>query len=237
MFSHEPAGSAMAMPGYLGESALSGIQPHRLMERPDELGGPYQQKVDALTQYMVGQASDYERALANTDRIFHRVLDELQLFVESFRGALVQRMQPLIEQDRVPSMLEGRLTVQTDADRSVGILNLLWQTLSLTTRGGVKPLAYGRPGRPPVFAGRILAFHGDYLDPHGPLQTQNYPAVLQHEIASLYVPADPVSPAFMKIRHRPEEEIYFTQQEAARQFVLRVVEMTCGGGFFHEGTP
>src|SRR5690606_10968688 len=105
-----------------------------------------------------------------------------------------------------------------------GILNVLWHSLSFTTRGNTKPLALNRPGRTPLFTGRIVALHGDFLTLSGSLQSPSFADLLQHELASLYVPADPGSPAVMRIRHLNGEEHYFHQVDAARLFLLKTTE-------------
>jgi hypothetical protein len=181
------------------------------------------QRVGAVASHMLKQWQEHETAQQNTNLVFEQILADFPPLCEAFRHVFLQR--------DIPST---RVFAEIDADRSVGILNVLWHALSFTTRCNTKPLALHRPGREPVFTGRILALHGDFQELAQQIQDPSFPELLPYEIASLYVPADPFAMAVMKIRHLGDEELYFHQADAARLFLLKTVEMICGGGFFHE---
>ncbi|MCK7521091.1 MAG: hypothetical protein MZV64_27075 [Ignavibacteriales bacterium] len=66
------------------------------------------------------------------------------------------------------------------------------------------------------------------------MQDQEYPDILECEIASLYIPADNITPAIMKIKHLGNQEFYLNQADASKQFLLKVIEIICGGGIYHE---
>jgi len=186
-----------------------------------------QQKVDMLASHMQKQLQEHEAAMRNTRQVFEYLLQDLDNFVECFAEAFQERLTN-------PNELNPpRIQHQVDPDRSVGILNILWHSISFNTRGNSKPLALNRPGRPPLFTGRIVALNGDFLDTRSNLHTANFNELLHHEVASLFVPADPAAPAVMNIKHLSGEELYF-QADAPRRFLLKVVEIICGGGFFHE---
>lgn len=189
-----------------------------------------QQKVDLLAAHMQKQLKEHDAAMRNTCQVFEHLLQDLDNFAECFQ----QAFQPRDAAEVGFWQESSRIRSQADPDRSVGILNILWHAISFTTRGNTKPLALNRPGRPPVFTGRIIALNGDFLDAQSNLQTSNIPELLHREVASLFVPADPTAPAVMQIKHLVNEEFYFHQADAARRFLLKVVEITCGGGFFHE---
>lgn len=187
-----------------------------------------QQKVDLLAAHMQKQLKEHESAMANTRQVFEYLLQDLDNFADCFQEAFLSRELDLND----PA--SARINVQTDPDRSVGILHILWHAISFTTRGNTKPLALSRPGRPPLFAGRIVALNGDFMDVRSNLQSPHFPDLLQQEIASLFIPSDPNAPAVMRIKHLAGEELYFHQADAPRRFLLKVVEIICGGGFFHE---
>lgn len=187
-----------------------------------------QMKVDLLAAHMHKQMKEHEAAMANTHQVFEMMLRDMESFADCFEQAFAMRIPEL------PSLANARISCQTDPDRSVGILNVLWHALSFTTRGNTKPLALNRPGRPPMFTGRIIAMNGDFMDAASNLQSPYFSDLLQHEVASLYVPADPSAPAVMRLKLKAGEELYFHQVDAPRRFLLKVVEMTCGGGYFHE---
>ncbi len=187
-----------------------------------------QQKVDTLASHMQKQLKEHEAAMRNTHQVFDYLLQDMENFVECFQEAFVARNPEDPESQTV------RIRSQVDPDRSVGILQILWHAISFTTRGNTKPLALNRPGRPPAFTGRIIALNGDFLDVRSNLHNASFNELVHQEIASLYVPADPAAPAIMSIKHLSGEEIYFHQADAPRRFLLKVVEIVCGGGFFHE---
>lgn len=182
-----------------------------------------EERVGALAGHMAKQWQEHEQAQRNANRMFDSLLGELEILCACFRKSLAPEQIP-----------HQRVESRIDADRSVGILNLLWHTVSFTARGNAKPLAMYRHGRDPVFTGRIVALLGDFheLTRHDPFH--DFSDLLTHEIASLYIPADPQTPTVMSIRHLGDEEHYFAQPEAPRLFVLKIVEMLCVGGYFHE---
>lgn len=180
-------------------------------------------RVDLIASHMLKQYKEHEDALNNTNQMFYELLDELEALCDCFREAFTQR--------NIPS---SRVFNEVDADRSVGIVHILWNALSFTTRGNTKPLAMYRPGRSPIFTGRILALNGDFHDVTMDIQDQEYPGILQYEVASLYVPADKTSPAVMTIKHLGDQEHYFHQSDAPKLFLLKTIEMICGGGYYHE---
>lgn len=186
-----------------------------------------QQKVDSLAAHMQRQLQEHEAAMLNTYRVFEYLLQDIDSFTACFQQAFASRLEML---ENMPPQIHA----QCDPDRSVGILHVLWHAISFTTRGNTKPLALNRPGRPPLFTGRIVALNGDFLDTHSNLHSSNFSDLLNQEIASLFVPADPSAPAVMRIKHLAGEELYFHQMDAPRRFLLKVVEIVCGGGFFHE---
>lgn len=180
-------------------------------------------RVGLISAHMVKQWKEHEDAMANTNRLFNQLLDDLNDVCDCFRQAFTERNIPA-----------SRVFCEIDADRSVGILNVLWNALSFTSRGNTKPLALYRPGRSPIFTGRIVALHGDFQDMASDLQDQEYPDILQFEIASLFVPADINAPAVMRVRHLGDQEQFIHQADAPRLFLLKTIEMICGGGGFHE---
>lgn len=203
------------------------IPPFRLIQGSDldDPGNPngIQGKVDYLASHMHRQLMEHEAAMTNTNSLFGELLNELATFENCFNESFSKR-----------ELAEFQVNHFIDSDRSVGILNILWQSISFTTRGNTKPLALSRLGRPPLFTGRIVALHGDFRTMEQDIFSPDFTSVLYHELASLYVPADPNAPAVLKVKHLGDEEQYIHQAEAARAFLLRTVEVTCGGGFFHE---
>jgi len=181
------------------------------------------QKMALLANHMSHQRSQHDAAVANCNRLFNHLLDDLPAFTYGFHQAFAPK-----------GIGSEQIYHHHDPDRSVGILRVLWHTLSFTTRGNTQPLALSRAGRDPVFTGRILCVRGDFQDLSLLWDPQQFSDFLPFEIASLFVPADEAQPAVMTIPHLGDAEEYFHQADAARLFLLRTVELVCGGGFLHE---
>ncbi len=206
--------------------SVSSEQTHHPLETQpasrDHVGMGMRKHIDFMASHMFYQLKEHEAAQKRTSEMFQELLIQLEETVVSFQQSFLKRQVPI-----------GSVYARVDADRSVGILYLLWHTISFTTRGNTMPMALNRSGRDPMFSGRIVAFLGDYQNNPNFMQAQDYPEALDDEFASLYVPASPTQPAVMTFRHQ-KDELYFHQAEAVQQFLLKILESVCGGGFFHE---
>jgi hypothetical protein len=190
-----------------------------------QLPGPVsgiRKRIDFMASHMVQQWKAHEASQKRTADLFEQLLCQLEETVATFQQSFYSRDIPI-----------GSVYAKIDADRSIGILYLLWHTISFSMRGNLRPMALGRNGREPLFAGRIVAFLGDYHENVISLGTQDYPDLLEDELASLYIPASPIQPAVMKFGHR-KDELFFNQAEASEQFLMKILEVVCGGGYFHE---
>ena len=76
----------------------------------------------------------------------------------------------------------------------------------------------------------IIATTHDTLD----ITDIEYPDILNCEIASLYIPAYKKADAIMKIKHVGNVEYKINQSDCAKEFLLKVIEIICGGGIYHE---
>ena len=123
-----------------------------------------------------------------------------------------------------------------DKDKSVIILNILWHTISFTTRCNYEPQALYREGNEPMFSGRIMAIAGNYNELMEGVTSRKdiMNILLDKEVASLYIPPDKSQNSIMKIRHLSNREFFLPSTDAAREFVLKVLETICGGGLYHE---
>ena len=87
-----------------------------------------------------------------------------------------------------------------------------------------------------MFCGRIFAINGDFTKLIN--GTEDYDTqmdiILANEIASLYVPAEKNQGTVMTIRHKDNQELYISQLDAPREFLLKVIEIVCAGGEFHK---
>lgn len=181
-------------------------------------------RINVLTSHMHTQYDEHSRALENTAKTFQRLLDSMEEVVEDLKYSFKQKEMP-----------ENRVNLEIDSDRSVGILNILWNTMSFTTRGNTKPQAVYRKDLPPLMTGRIIALNGDFRDVCFDFDDKEYSALLDCEIASLYIPADCMELAIIRLRHL-DKDICINQTDAPKEFLIKVMEIICGGGTYHENT-
>ena len=189
----------------------------------EQLKQQLMKRVALLAGHMTHQSSLHERAVENTKQIFEELLDDLSVVCESFKSNFNHR-----------DMETHRIYSEVDPDRSIGVLNIMWHCLSFTSRGNHKPLAIARGGKEPLFTGRILAIRGDFHDLAHTYETFDFTDLLPFELASLYIPPDPLEPAMMRVPHLGGEESLLEQSTAGRLFLMKTVEMVCAGGFLHE---
>ena len=81
-----------------------------------------------------------------------------------------------------------------------------------------------------------MAIRGNYYELMNGVKNHDEEMVklLDNEVASLFIPAETNQNSIMKIKHLPAREFYLTQIDAPKEFVLKVIETICGGGFYHE---
>lgn len=185
-----------------------------------------EERINIVVSHMYQQYKEYVSATINTSRVFENMLVELIHITGCLKKALEDK-----------GMSPSQVFCEIDADRSVGILNILWHSISFTTRGNTKPQALHREDSSPLFTGRIIALNGDFQDAALEIQDQEYPDILRCEVASMYIPHDSSLPAIVKIKHLPDKELYFDLHEAPKQFLLKIIEIICGGGIYHEVDP
>ncbi len=181
------------------------------------------ERINLITSHMFKQHKEHTRATENTKKMFEKLLHDLEEVTDKLKHCFEKRQLSL-----------SSALCLIDADRSVGVINVLWNSLSFTTRGNTRPQALYRTEEAPLFTGRIIALNGNFYDASLDIQDQEYPDILECEVASLYVPADKTSPAVMKIKHLGDREILINQTDAPKEFLMRTIEVICGGGIYHE---
>ena len=126
--------------------------------------------------------------------------------------------------------------VDTDVQKSVAIINILWHKISFTTRCNYQPQALYRENGDHLFSGRIMAISGNYNEIMQGAKDHDdeMGRLLENEVASLYVPAEKNQNSVLKLYSLSNREFYLNQVDAPREFVLKVIETICGGGLWHE---
>ncbi|MCQ2958168.1 MAG: hypothetical protein MJ180_04620 [Candidatus Gastranaerophilales bacterium] len=181
------------------------------------------ERLNFVSSHMSKQLKEYEDSTKNTNFIFGELIKATEEVVAFLKEDFEHR-----------GISPNLVSFSTDADKSIAILGILWYSISFTMRENTKPQALYRQNHPPLFCGRILALNGDFQKASIDLTDIEYPDILACEIASLYIPADKQTPAIMKLARSKDTEYNINQQYCAKEFVLKIIEVVCGGGFYHE---
>lgn len=184
-----------------------------------------QERVGLVSTHMYKQFLDYQHATVNTNEIFAGMASNLQDVVDTLKEAFASR-----------NITTQNIYLDIDPQKSVIIVNILWHKISFTTRCNFQPQALYRENGQHVFSGRIMAIRGNYYEiMKGVIEHDDEMVkLLDNEVASLFVPAETNQNSIMKIKHLANREFYLNQIDAPREFVLKVIEAICGGGFYHE---
>ena len=184
-----------------------------------------QERIGLVSTHMYKQFLDYQHATMNATEIFSEMVDNLKTISDSLKQSFAAR-----------GITTENIYVEHDKEKSVVIINILWHTISLTTRCNYEPQALFREGNSPLFSARIMAITGNYneLTEGAASRNEIMEKLLEKEVASLYVPADKTQNSIFKIRHLANREFFLNSADASREFVLKVIETICGGGLYHE---
>lgn len=181
------------------------------------------ERLRMVSSHMVKQLKEYDESTKNTNAIFCKMLKVMEDIVEILKKDFEEK-----------GINPNQVSFYSDPDKSVAILSILWHSISFTMRENIKPQALYRKENAPLFCGRIIALNGDFQKASLDIADIEYPDILNCEIASLYIPAEKRSDAIMKIKHVGNVEYSINQVECAKEFLLKVIEIICGGGFYHE---
>ena len=184
-----------------------------------------QERIGLVSSHMYKQFLDYQHATLNTTEIFSEMIDNLKAIADSLKQSFASR-----------GITTENIYVEYDKDKSIAVVNILWHTISLTTRCNYEPQALYREGASPMFSGRIMAITGNYNELIEGIQSRHdiIQVLLDKEVASLFVPADKTQNSIFKIRHLANREFFLNSADASREFVLKIIETVCGGGLYHE---
>jgi hypothetical protein len=183
-----------------------------------------QERVELVSSHMYKQFLDYQHSTVNTNDIFSRMIDCLELVADNLKQSFSSR-----------GVTTQNIYVESDALKSIAVVNILWHKMSFTTRCNFQPQALFRDDGRHIFSNRIMAIRGNYNEIIKDAQDRDEEMVrlLDKEIASLYIPPDQNRKCIFKIKHTGQE-FMLNQTDAPREVVLKVVETVCGGGLYHQ---
>lgn len=185
-----------------------------------------QERVGLVSSHMYKQFLEYQNATVNTSEIFNEIIVSLKPIMESLKKSFASR-----------GITTQNIYYEYDPQKTVITINILWYTFSLTTRCNYEPQAlYRGDSKPPMFAGRIMAIKGLYNDVIKGAEDKHdcMGKLLESEIASLYIPSDKMQSSIFKIRHLSNRELFLNYQDTPKEFLLKIIEIVCGGGVYHE---
>lgn len=188
-----------------------------------------QERVDLVSSHMYKQFIDYQHSMVNTNEIFAKMVECLELVADNLKQSFSARGVPTTQ----------NIYVETDAVKSVALLNILWHKISFSTRCNFLPQTLYRNDGRHILSNRIIALKGSYneLIKDAKDQEEEMERLLVNEIASLYVPAEQIQRCIFKMK-QSEQEFTINQTDAPREVVLKVVETVCGNDICHkEGIP
>lgn len=181
-----------------------------------------QERISLVTTHMYKQYLEYEKSMLNMNEVFNKMQENMGVIIEYLKQSFLSR-----------GVSTQNIKFEIDPTRTVMVINILWHQFSIVTRYNDFPQALHREGAP-MFASRIIAIKGNYFEIIKKAKEQDIEAILEFETASLYVPAEKSQLAVMKIKHLGSKEFPQSQIDAPRDFILKVIELTCGGGLFHK---
>lgn len=182
-----------------------------------------QERMNLVSTHMYKQFLDYQHSNMNMAEVFLKMLENMNATVDFLKQSFTAR-----------GIQAQNISYELDTTKNIATMHILWHKISFITNVNDRPQALYRDSELPLFSGRIMALKGDYHKIIKESSDDYMQTLLDHEVASLYVPADKTEPAVMKIKHLGNKEFYVNQMDASREFVLKVIETICGGGLYHE---
>ena len=112
-----------------------------------------QERVELISSHMYKQFLDYQHSTVNTNDIFSRMIDCLDLVSNNLKQSFSSR-----------GVTTQNIYVESDSLKSVAVINILWHKMSFTTRCNFQPQALFREDGRHIFSNRIMAVSGNYHD-------------------------------------------------------------------------
>lgn len=183
-----------------------------------------QERINLVSTHMYKQFLEYQRSTMNAAETFVKITDNMQSTVEYLKQSFGAR-----------GVATDNIYFEADEKKSVLVLHILWHTISFTTRWNNQPQALYRGVEMPMISNRIIAMKGNFNEIiKGVPEYDQLQAVLEQEVASLFIPAERGQNCIIKINHLGNKEFYINHMDAPREFLLKVIETICGGGVYHE---
>lgn len=183
-----------------------------------------QERINLVSTHMYKQFLEYQRSTMNASEIFVKITDNLRSTVDYLKQSFGAR-----------GVATDNIFFEENSDKNVVVLNILWNTISFTNLWNNQPQALYRGVEAPMISNRIIALKGNFYSiVENVKEEDKLQAVLEQEVASLFIPAERSQNCIIKINHLGNKEFYINHMDAPREFLLKVIETICGGGIYHE---
>lgn len=183
-----------------------------------------QERMGLVSTLMYKQFLEYQHATVNTNDIFTRMIDCLDLVANNLKQSFSSR-----------GVATQNIYVETDALKTTVFINVLWHKMSFTTRCNSHPQAFQKKDGASLYSNRIIAVQGNYneLIKDAKNHEEEMEILLENEVASLYVPAEQIQKCIFKIKDT-SQEFQINQIDAPREVVLKVIETVCANPSYHK---
>lgn len=183
-----------------------------------------QERMSLVSTYMYKQFVEYQQSNANTVSLLNKIAENMALTVEYLKQSFNARGVPT-----------QNIYFEYEKQKHIATMNILWNSITFASNLKGNPMALDRAkDLPSLITGRIFAIKGTIPELIQGFTPEIEQKLLDMEVASLFVPADKAAKAIIKIKRLGNQEFLFTQQDAPREFLLKVIEMVCGGGYHHQ---
>ncbi|MBQ3310736.1 hypothetical protein IJG72_01530 [bacterium] len=182
------------------------------------------ERVSLISAEMYKRFCLYQHANENTSEIFAYMAQFIQDLIENLKQSFAAR-----------NVATENIWAKFDTKAPAIIINILWQQYSFTMRCNFKPQVLYRENDLGTYTGRIMAIKGNYFDVVSNAKTTDdeMAALLDNEIASLYVPSDKMKDTILKPKHSASD-YKIKQIDAGSEFPLKITEAICGSTIYHE---
>ena len=170
------------------------------------------ERVSLISAEMYKRFCLYQHANENTGEIFAYMAQFTQDLIVNLKQSFAAR-----------NVATENIWSKIDTKYPAIIVNILWNQYSFTMRCNFKPQVLYREGEVGMYTGRIMAVKGNYFDIINDAKTpdQEMAALLDNEVASLYVPDDKMKDTILKPKHSTTD-YKIKQVDAGSEFPLKI---------------
>ena len=184
-----------------------------------------QERMSIVASHMYEQYNNYQNANLLAGEILDSIYENMKITTEYFRQTFTARG---ISSDDI-------YCLKDDETKSL-LLSILWHKIGFTMIFNDKPqVLEDNVSRQRTICSRIVATKGDCIKVIKENPDTLVEKIRNIEVASLYVPSNKSMPCELRTIHLINEirPISISIENAHKEFLLKVIEYVCGGGYVH----